>query len=185
MGLWFAVQSLIGLSCTEPVTILYCLIWDSPTLEGQVPVFISPRNRVAGGGGTGFPFCLLLRLAGVQWRYSNPCPHTTLTQLKKLKWTYDRQSVGQSVLMLGSHLKPVTRFLFSVWRLRVSWCGAPSLTRGRVCNLLYNWFWSLPEQSLSGPSPAGLRTIFYFLIWDSPNLEGQVPVFTSPRNRVA
>jgi hypothetical protein len=25
----------------------YCLIWDSPNLEGQVPVFISPRNRVA------------------------------------------------------------------------------------------------------------------------------------------
>jgi hypothetical protein len=25
----------------------YCLIWDSPNLEGQVPVFISPRNKVA------------------------------------------------------------------------------------------------------------------------------------------
>jgi hypothetical protein len=36
----------------------------------------------------------------------------------------------------GSHLEPITRFLFSVWRLRVSWCVAPSLTRGRVCNLL-------------------------------------------------
>jgi hypothetical protein len=29
------------------ITILYCLIWDFPQLEGQVPVFISPRNRVA------------------------------------------------------------------------------------------------------------------------------------------
>jgi hypothetical protein len=28
------------------------------------------------------------------------------------------------------------RFLFTVWQLRVSWCGAPSLTRGLVCNLL-------------------------------------------------
>jgi hypothetical protein len=28
-------------------------------------------------------------------------------------------------------------------------------------------------------------TIFYYLIWDSPNLEDQVPVFISPRNRVA
>jgi hypothetical protein len=27
------------------LTILYCLIWDSSNLEGQVPVFISPRNR--------------------------------------------------------------------------------------------------------------------------------------------
>jgi hypothetical protein len=29
------------------MTIFYCLIWDSPNLEGQVPVFISPRNRMA------------------------------------------------------------------------------------------------------------------------------------------
>jgi hypothetical protein len=35
-----------GPSCAEPVTILYCLIRDSSNLEGQVPVFISSRNRV-------------------------------------------------------------------------------------------------------------------------------------------
>jgi hypothetical protein len=46
-GLQFAVQSLNGPSRAEPVTTLYCLIWDSPNLEGQVPVFIAPRNRVA------------------------------------------------------------------------------------------------------------------------------------------
>jgi hypothetical protein len=29
------------------LSIFYCLyFWDSPNLEGQVPVFISPRNRV-------------------------------------------------------------------------------------------------------------------------------------------
>jgi hypothetical protein len=43
----------------------------------------------------------------------------------------------------------------------------------------------LPEESLLGPSPAELTAIFYCLIWDSPNLEGQVPVFISPRNRMA
>jgi hypothetical protein len=46
-SLRFAVQSLNGPSHAEPETILYCIIWDSPNLEGQVPVFISPRNRVA------------------------------------------------------------------------------------------------------------------------------------------
>jgi hypothetical protein len=45
-GLQFAVQSLNGPSCAEPVTILYCLISDSPSLEGRVPVFMSPGNRV-------------------------------------------------------------------------------------------------------------------------------------------
>jgi hypothetical protein len=39
--------------------------------------------------------------------------------------------------------------------------------------------------SLSGSSPEELMTAFYCHIWDSPNLEGQVPVFISPRNRVA
>jgi hypothetical protein len=50
---------------------------------------------------------------------------------------------------------------------------------------LYNCFWALPEQSLSGPSPAELMTIFYYLIRDSPSLQGQVPVFISARNIVA
>jgi hypothetical protein len=45
----------------------------------------------------------------------------------------------------------------------------------------YNCFCALPEQSLLGRSSAELTTIFYCLIWDSPNLEGQVPVFISPR----
>jgi hypothetical protein len=34
-------------SCRTHNHTLYCLIWDSPNLEGQVPVFISPRNRLA------------------------------------------------------------------------------------------------------------------------------------------
>jgi hypothetical protein len=49
-------------------------------------------------------------------------------------------------------------------QLRVCYFVAPSLTRGRVCNLLYNCFWALPEQSLLGRSPAELTTIFYCLI---------------------
>jgi hypothetical protein len=41
-------------------------------------------------------------------------------------------------------------------------------------------------QPFSDLSPTRLMSIFYcFYFWDSPNLEGQVPVFISPRNRVA
>jgi hypothetical protein len=43
----------------------------------------------------------------------------------------------------------------------------------------------LPEQSFLGRSPVELMAIFYYLIWDSPNLEGQVPVFIYPSYRVA
>jgi hypothetical protein len=70
-------------------------------------------------------------------------------------------------------------------QLRVYYFVVPSLTRGRVCNLLYNCFWALPERSLLGQSRAELTPIFYCLIWDFHNLEGQVSIFISPKNRVA
>jgi hypothetical protein len=55
-----------------------------------------------------------------------------------------------------------------------------SLTRGWVCRL------QLLAQSFSGPSLSGLMTIFYCLRLETPlNLEDQIPVFISPRNRVA
>jgi hypothetical protein len=104
-------------------------------------------------------------------------------------WIYDRQSVSQSVLVSGTHLGPTTNlsFLLEIFfrQLRLCYFVAPSLTRGRVCNLLVHCFWALPEQSLSSPSPAELTAIFYCLIWDSSNLDSQIPVFISPRNRVA
>jgi hypothetical protein len=49
-------------------------------------------------------------------------------------------------------------------QLRVCYFLAPSLTRGRVCNLLYNRFWALPEQSFLGRSLSELTAIFYCLI---------------------
>jgi hypothetical protein len=61
-GLQFAVQSLNGQSRAELVTVLYCLIWDSSNLEGQVAIFMSPRNRVSQlyPPGTGLPLHYLL-----------------------------------------------------------------------------------------------------------------------------
>jgi hypothetical protein len=48
----------------------------------------------------------------------------------------------------------------SIRQLRRCYFVVPSLTRGRACNLLYNCFWALPEQSLLGGSPAELTIIF-------------------------
>jgi hypothetical protein len=56
---------------------------------------------------------------------------------------YDRRSVGQSVLVSSTHLGLTIRFFITVRQLRVCWCEAPSLARGRVCLLLctmYNMF---------------------------------------------
>jgi hypothetical protein len=65
------------LSHAGAITIFYCLIRNSSNLEHQVPVLISQRNRAAQlyPLGTGCPFCFLLWLAGLWWRYCNLRPH--------------------------------------------------------------------------------------------------------------
>jgi hypothetical protein len=68
----------------------------------------------------------------------------------------------------------------SLRQLQVCYFVAPSLMRGRVCNLL-----GLVRAVTLGSKSRRTQAIFYCPIWDSPNLEGQVPVFISPRNRVA
>jgi hypothetical protein len=78
----------------------------------------------------------------------------------------------------------MTRFLFSVLQLRVSRCGALSLTRRRICNLPVQLFLCLARTVTLGSKSRRTHTIIYCLIWDPSNLEGQVPVFISPRNRV-
>jgi hypothetical protein len=58
----------------------------------------------------------------------------------------DRRSIGQSILVPGPPLEPMTRF-FTIGYLRPSCCGAPSLTRGRVCNLLVQFAITLKSKS--------------------------------------
>jgi hypothetical protein len=62
-------------------------------------------------------------------------------------------------------------------------CGALSLTRGQVCRL--QSLLALASAVVLGSDSRGTRDIFLSLIRDSVNLEGQVPVHTCPRNRVA
>jgi hypothetical protein len=120
-GLVTRVQSLNGPSRAELVTILYCLIWDFPSLVVEVEVKL--RSTVS--------------LASPSW-----CQAPVIKQL------------------------------------RVCYFLAPSLTRGRVCNLLL--LLSSTAQSRSGLSPAGVKTIFYCPnSWDSPSLEKQFFPFTS------
>jgi hypothetical protein len=95
-----------------------------------------------------------------------------------------RLTVSQSVCLgVEPNLGQLTRVYFlleiSFRQLQVCNFVATSLTRGRVCKLLYNFVWALPEQSLLGWIPSELTALFYCLIWDSTNLEGQVPEFRS------
>jgi hypothetical protein len=58
------------------MTILYSLIFVTPRPGDQVPLLISPRDRMSSYTPRHRVPCLrLLRLAGVRWKYSNPPPH--------------------------------------------------------------------------------------------------------------
>jgi hypothetical protein len=80
----YNLLSLFGPSPAEPVTTSYCLIWHHmllsytklPKPEGPGPCICIPQEQ---GGSvippyTGFPFCFLFRLTGLQWRYSKQRP---------------------------------------------------------------------------------------------------------------
>jgi hypothetical protein len=84
-------------------------------MEGQVPLFIYPRKKVAQlyPRALGSLFIVSYDLHGFRGGILTSL-HTGHYFHFKLKLNYDRQSVGQSVLVSGTHLEPMTRFLFSV-----------------------------------------------------------------------
>jgi hypothetical protein len=117
------------------------------------------------------------------WKYCFEGRHQKL----ELRVNYDRQSVGQSGSVSGIHLGLTTIFflLQILFRqLRICYFVALSLWQ-EGGSVIYRCCWSSPAQVRSDLSLAGLETIFYCPnSWDSSNLEGQVPIFISPKNRV-
>jgi hypothetical protein len=106
----------------------------------------------------------------------------------KLKLIYDRQSVGQSVLVSGAHLGPMTFFFLlgiSFRQLRLCYFVAPSLTRGQVCNLLVQLFLGLARAVTIGSKY--LKTLGHILLFHLrlPQPGGPGSRIYIPRNRVA
>jgi hypothetical protein len=114
-------------------------------------------------------------------RWSLPILNSTeLLSLKLLKLCFERWLAGQFVLVSDTHPGAHDQIFITAGHLQVFCCGVPSWWEDRSLMYSYNCFWAMPAQSLLGPSPAELMTIYCCLIWDSPNMEGQVTVFISP-----
>jgi hypothetical protein len=87
------------------------------------------------------------------------------------------------ILQSGTHLEPMARLLLLSDSCGC-WCGMPLLTRGRVSSL--QLLLGIASAVTLGSESHGTHDhILLSQISNWPNLEGQVPVFTSPRNRLA
>jgi hypothetical protein len=87
------------------------------------------------------------------------CPSNMLKlQLRLTVSQSVSQSVCLSVLVLGSHLEPMTRFFSDNCRF----LDVGRLLRREDGSVIYpcSCLWALPEQPLLGPSPRELMTIF-------------------------
>jgi hypothetical protein len=106
--------------------------------------------------------------------------HGSLPTESKSKLLYDWRSV--SMYWCRDHFETCDQILLPVWRLLPESCGPVSVwcslwreDGSAVCSSITQW-----SEIRSEPV-----TVLHYLIWDPPNLEGQVPVFISPRNKVA
>jgi hypothetical protein len=174
------------------------------------PILLSPIRD--------FPFCRLLRLAGLRWRYSTPLPHWKFVSKpeSESELLYDWRFTANKFVLAPSPLRLTARIFF----FHLNTCGhssyvTSSLTRGWICRLQlllrYNrprlkWPTCRLDPLCTPPSTMQIFTIAagprqsthsqvqvlqgswpYFTVSDSrlPQPGALVPIFISPRNRVA
>jgi hypothetical protein len=141
------------------MAIFYYLIFETPlSLQGQVPEFISPRDRAAQ---------LNLQALG----------YSSVESESESELLYDwRFSANHFVLVLSPFILTAIIFLFQLNPCGYSPYVTSSLTRGLVCIL--QLLVVIASAVILGSESHGTHDqILLSQIPDSPNLEGQIPVF--------
>jgi hypothetical protein len=70
-----------------------------------------------------------------------------------------------------------------VWRVRVSWCGAPSLTKGWVCNLLVKLLLGLARAVALGSKSRRTHNHTFTVSFEAPQLGGSGPRIYVPQEQ--
>jgi hypothetical protein len=114
-------QLFLVLSCMWSDSYWVCCTTRSHTHTGVLSHSIHQSSAI-GSPSSGSPNCPCASSTATLYKLTNKLPATrlycSLTACFKfelqLQLIYDRQSVGQSVLVSGAHLEPVTNFSFSL-----------------------------------------------------------------------
>jgi hypothetical protein len=122
------------------------------------------------------------------------CSPSSSTAILRDSLNFDSSMACWDIMLRPTVCRPVSlcvmhpsgacdQIFITVTQLRVCWCGVLSLTRERVCHL--QLLLVLASAVILGSESRGTHDhILLSQIRDFPNLEGQVPVFISPRHWV-
>jgi hypothetical protein len=114
-------------------------------------------------------FGVLLRLAGLRWRYSTPLAHGIVDFLYiYISYISYVTTDGQPASLSWNKapfwgLRPDLYY----WLTVAGWLILGALSDERTGSVVYNSCWPSPGQSFSGPSPVGLVAIFYCLRFET------------------
>jgi hypothetical protein len=114
------------------MTLFYCLIWDTPNLEGQIPYLFPPGTGwLSYIPGHWVPFCLLLRLEGLRWRYSISPPHG-----KNIRG-WEHKVVASSLMICGFRIWQSNKIPVTAWISNFSFNRTAFLMPEGYQNVLY------------------------------------------------